>query len=279
MSLSKNAIILLTVVVVLAITAVVGAYTLEDGIPEDGVFHISDAIEQGEGSGLDADTLDGLDSTSFVRVSEDAGPSNPALLLTGHAWVEESVTKVERSRDGSLSLDHYIDSARNNQRVYAVPGSFPDQDSERGVRLIVHIEHSGLKPGDSFVREDDTFCYTTDKSGHTNVGGGYGDDSSKPDCKHLNWDGGPDWDTHSNSENDYFWISTSSGGDYEAQPCRPFGIDGDVGGEGGWKTRKDEAIVCHIDLGEYDLEGLEVHTADYSNNYGNWRFDIYWQYI
>lgn len=74
MSLNKNAIILITVIAALFIAALVGAYTLDSGLPEDGVFHDLDAIPQGEGSGLDADTLDGLQLSDILA----AGPKRNA---------------------------------------------------------------------------------------------------------------------------------------------------------------------------------------------------------
>jgi len=75
MSLNKNSMILIISIAVVAVAALVGAYTISGGLPEDGVFHELDAIPQGAGSGLDADKLDGLSSEEIIAAAS-AGGSN-----------------------------------------------------------------------------------------------------------------------------------------------------------------------------------------------------------
>ncbi|MBN1543863.1 hypothetical protein JW898_00195 [Candidatus Woesearchaeota archaeon] len=264
MSLNKNAVILITVIAVLFIAALVGAYTTTSGLPDDGVFHDLDAIPQGEGSGLDADTLDGVDSSGFMRVSEENGPSIPFLVATGVIYAEESETKIERIGE-SIIITNKFDHDYSEQYAFFYPGSLPGPAPDgKKTRIIFKVTNHG-----------NHFCFKEAVHGWSGGGGPVGCNRYECDkesgCNIVN----PDENYKNN-----IWISIKKSGAYTYQKCKLLGTAVQV--EEPW-ARQDIGLVCYVELTDGDsvsgVNGLKIDTLDHSGDFGNWNIDIYFQYV
>lgn len=290
MTSSKNSMILLLSVLLLGVSSLaVGEPELWDE-PADGVFHSADEIEQGSGSGLNADTLDGHEASDFRQVSEGGGlePSEVFFLASGHIMAQESFTLISDDGSGSIEVDHIFDEKRNDQRAFVVPGSMPGTPPD-GMKVRLLLKVFQVHAIGTYVND---FCYT--KVEHA-FGAGHND---KPRCTWYNYDSG-DWQEKDKKAKDYFWIETSS--DFNADYDDLYGRERDcyvtLDENNGVEVSNvyvddDVGLACYIDVDE-PVNSVGVNTVDWDTAYygsgacssgcygtvGNWDFELYYRYV
>lgn len=271
MGLSRNSTIFIATVLLVSIALFVGAQDPrapnEWALPDDAVFHTADAVEQGPGSGLDADYVDGIDSSVFVLGSGSGSDGEPASLLAlGMIIADESESVMTYEGGGGFEVSNKFDDNHDNQVAYVVPVSMPTELPEgKSLRLIVDVSQL-----DDFNSNNNDFCYTP-------VYHGWDGGKDKKSCTRRWYEKGS-WKTESKTPEDYFWIETSSdsGSELEPRGCTVIYKDGTE--DENPYVEKNAGLVCYIDLDE-PVYSVAVHTADWDDGNGNWEFKIYYKYM
>lgn len=262
--------------VVLALVSFAVAQYIESGWvpPADRGHHESADFVQGSGLGLDADLLDGHDSSDFVLAGGSVSDSEARLLATGYADVEELRSVITEDGGGSLKVINKYDERNEDQAAYVLAGSMPGTPPEgKQIRLIVRVMQLALFDG----HNENDFCYLP-RTHHFDEGG-----HEKTTCDRSWYDNG-ELKTTEKNPGDYFWIETSSDiitetgnkWDDKNKNCTVFindttnatnpYADGNIG------------LVCFIDVDE-PVNSVAVNIADWDSGHRQWEFDIYYQYI
>lgn len=289
MSSSKNSMVFLLLVLLLGISSIAVGEAEYWEEPADGVFHSADEIEQGSGSGLNADTLDGHDSSYFKKLSDSGSisASAPVFLASGHIIAEESFTLITDDGSGELKVDNKFDEKFNDQRAFVIPGSMPGTPPD-GMKVRLLLKVFQVHAISKYVND---FCYT--RAEHAFTGGS----NDKPECTWYNYDSG-NWQEQDKTPKDYFWIETSS--EFDAEYTDLYGKERDckVLLEDSYEAvnpyvDNDVGLACYIDI-EEPVNSVGINTVDWDGDYitaagdcklgcygdiGKWDFELYYQFV